>query len=628
MVIYLAGDREFHAPATTLGTSGPLSDKAAAAAELPIAAPPATAPDSSAGTVMLLRLDRLVQTLDALGFGGTYDMVFVLTRQDDPAFAGRDTHHLRPVLNRWCQARGHLFSDVLVEAAPNRLDAGGAQLIDALDPILASTDGRVVLTVSGGTPALQIATHFASFDGVQHRDQLTIVQLEEMATAQEAPPAARHTNHTPGEEPAVQRRRPTITDTMVRVVERFHEAVGRRTIETHAAALVRQLDVAGAAQLLCATPELTFHDPQTLPLAQELRARLSRQHHLEDALAAAAGALDLAELSWSQPGRNPAEALWYAAMATIDLLPAAWATERGTDRAPMIDEDTANAYNAAIAAGADPTYGALHLPLRSLQGPAGALLGAGPAALTTPGRTVPVQELWSEHWVGDHRNAALTWCSLLVALRPLRNQHAHELVSLTPDAADHLLRERSRTFDAARLQLQNDDHPTPARPVPPDRAAAVREAIGQDTPPSSQTSSRRRRPPGRFDLIATGQVDAVTDDELLGFLRHSGVRPERFAELAQRHDAAEMRHRVLRLLDEHAAVDAPPRPHGQRTEQASGDSTLDLSVSWTAPASPLRQICRQVVPELPADNPLLHLAARLHASLVDQPVLRFPATSQ
>lgn len=621
LVVFLAGDRELHRPGQTLGTSGTLDTQVAAAAELPIADPPDPDPQRrpvsvEAGTVQLLRLDRLVQALPCLGLGERFQMLFVLTDQEPGGHSVRDTLQLRPILQRWCDQRGHDYQDVVVRGRPSSLDDGGAELIAQLDPVLGVV-GEVVLVIGGGPPALQIAAHFASFQGVRHRDSLTVLQLQEVV---DSVLPADVDGPDEGSEPGVRRSRQPASDTSVQVVDRFHGLVGRRTIDTQALLLLDQLDLPGAAQLLQASAGAGLHAARVGELASDLLASLARSRPAQDPLARLHTAVDLAEVEWSRPGGSPAEAIWYAMLAVVELLPGAW-THIHPDREEIrLDEDRVNQFNRAVDRGRfDDEYTALRSTPRYLRERAAPLLTAAPGMLSLPGRSVDIAQILGDHHRGDDPAAALTWMALYIASKQLRNDHAHDLIIVEPDQAPTIMAGAAEDFAKALLVLAGDilpsDHQKPARLA--SRLAAIRAQITQDPQSAAPRSRRQRNRPGVLIEQLVTAPDKVDDAKIRALLINERSSVDRFAPLAGP-DVEVGRIRLLAAMERFEAdhVTLPDRLLSLMDPPAAGHAAaLDLHIDAERPSSRFRRTCQQVVGDLADDNRAVTLAAQLRAVL-------------
>ena len=600
LVIYLAGDRELYQPDGTVGVTGTLAEVVPHAAALPLADPPGPgAPDITSGTVSLLRLDRVSEHLADIGWGSGAEFLFVLTQQDDPRFSRRDTVHLRPLLDRWCRRRGHVYSDVVVHGPPNRLDIAAVDLLGQLDRHLANAE-RVVLVAGGGTAALQIAGHFASFEGVRHREALTIVQLEEVRAGDGM----------------------NIVDTRVRPVEQFHGVVGRRTLDQHALELLDALDLPGAAQLVRASRQAGLAGTAEWRLADELLALLARNTPASTAIDRLAVAVDLAEVEWSRPGGSHAEALWYAVLAAVELIPVAWCEQHGERALPDVDDEAVQRFNAAVADDHDPADGLPDLAMtpRYLRERALALLLAGPPRLSLPGRTVNVETTLGVACRQDDLSAAVLWLSLLAATKPLRNEHAHELVTLDHAASDTLARAASDRFHIALATLAADLLATAPDQLAArlDRCQAIRAALQSPDPAATLAhlkaeASARRGARGRrrnvLQRLAAGDL-LPEDADLDALVADPRFDPGWFAAAAAAGPAvAEATARTV------TQVEAQAEATGVLHRVAGVPHPINLSVTASAPASPFRELCGTIVEALPADNRPLGLAQALTTRL-------------
>lgn len=603
LVIYLAGDRELHAPEETLGVQGSLAVKAAAAATLPLAGPPGPPPaQPAAGHVQLLRLDRLDEALAAQGFPRPYELLFVLTDQQDPAHRDRDTRHLFDVLRRWCEARGHILSDVTVHQPANALDGAGAELIDKLDEVLGSAEGPIVLVAGGATPALQIAAHFASFQGVTHRDQVTMVQLEEWHPDDGGQPT--------GDDPP--RRRPTIADTHVRVVERFHGVIGRRTVVTQALTLLNELDLPGAAQLLRASAATGVVDHQVGEAAQRLLDRLARTHGGGDDLAMLSSAVDLAELEWSRPGGSPPLAVWYAGLAAVDLVPRARRSLLGLPDPLPVSDKQVDGFNDLVAPrGRSDVFTQLKMSGRTLKEVAEPMLCAGPDVLRLPGRDVPLNELFRGRYRGDAPAVGLVWCGLVVALKGLRNDHAHQLLAATRTEVDGSLRDASNAFLHAVSVMNGEADNHLNRPIDPDRLDRIAAQLQQPPKPSTRYAKHGGALLGR---LTRNPRLKVTDRQLIELLANPQLQPTRFRELPA---TSPVRERLRSLIDE-LREHAKQPPSGLRALLSVDDDglgPLSLKVGVGRTTSSFRRLCTILVSTLPRSNQLLALADDLRVRL-------------
>lgn len=432
MVVYLAGAREFHWPEETLGCVGELDEQVRAAAELPLADPPGRMPASVVpGHVHLLRLDRVAQSLEAIRNPKPLGFVFILTDQRDPNFGTKDTSQLTDVLRRWCEARGFVCAQEVLTQAPNRLDGGGQELIAKLDRRFTTAE-RIVLVSSGGPSALQIAAHFAAFQGTRHREDVTILQLEEV----------RLTN---AEDP-VSSRNPV--DTKVIPIQKFQRVVGQRAIEHQAAEALDRLDLQGASQLIQAARSSGLCDQSTESLAEELLKGLARQEVLPNQLEQLRGALSLAEVEWSRMAGNRAEALWYAGLAIVDLLAPAWAVanDRGNELHIRPTKRLVESFNdAARHPSKRDDWANIRMDARPLAN-ALPILSGGPETLEFPDRSIPLSTILGSRFTGQSTGQALIWLALLVTFKPLRNDHAHELIGLTLDDAHRRMQDLSEGF--------------------------------------------------------------------------------------------------------------------------------------------------------------------------------------
>ena len=622
LVVFLAGDRELHCPGRTLGTTGTLDEQVAAAAGLPIADPPDPDPQRrpvtvEAGTVQCLRLDRLAQTLPSLGFNAPFRMLFVLTDQQPSDHSVRDTVQLRPILQRWCDQRGHDYEDVVVGGRPSLLDDGGAELIAQLDPVL-GVAGDVVLVIGGGPPALQIAAHFASFQGVRHRDSLTVLQLQEVVDSV-ASAVGDGPHESPG--PAVRRTRQPASDTSVQVVDRFHGLVGRRTIDTQALLMLDQFDLPGAAQLLQASASAGLHAASIGELASDLLASLARSSPAQDPVARLNTAVDLAEVEWSRPGGSPAEAIWYAMLAVVELLPGAWSHIHPERREIRLNEDQVKQFNRAVDRGRfDDEYTALRSTPRYLRERVAPLLTAAPGVLSLPGRSVDIAQILGEHHRGDDPAASVTWMALYIASKQLRNDHAHDLIVVEPDQAPTIMAEAAEEDFARALRvLAGDILPTddqkPARLA--SRLAAIRAQITQDPQSGAPRSRRQRQRPGALIEKLVTTPEKVDDADVRPLLMDEGSSVDRFARLAGP-DVEVGRTRLLAAMERFEAdhVTLPDRLLSLIDPPAAGHAAaLDLLIDAERPASRFRRTCQQVVGDLADDNRAVTLAAQLRAEL-------------
>ena len=467
LVLYLAGTREFHRPERSLRCNGHLRQQVAAAESLPLAPPPGPVPASVAeGQVQLLRLDRVAQSLGTLELPAPVHFVFILTDQSDERFRRSDTSALAPVLDRWCRERGFGSTYEVLSAPPHQLDGAGTELIAKMDERL-SQARRVILVAGGGPAALQIAAHFAVFEGVRHRDDVTVMQLEEVRGG---PDEGQTATGFP-------------TDTRVRPIRQFHRLVGERTIEQHAAELITQLDLPGAAQLLQAAQAAGLGPTGAQTHASVLLKRLSRQQASEEPTEQLESALSLAEVEWSRPGGSRAEALWYSSLAVVDLLPSAWTASRGRDVWVGNTNELCDAYNDGVKhPRRKDEWSGLQLASRSFQA-AGPLLAAGPPVIHLPRRSLPLQELLGERHRGDLPDQTLLWAALRVTFRQLRNDNAHEMIGLSLAAAEERLRRESDRFiDSVEYLDGRGERPWPPSPTAEGEASALRRQLVSTAP--------------------------------------------------------------------------------------------------------------------------------------------------
>ena len=591
LVVFVAGDREFHRPDETLGCTGTLDEQVKRAYDLEISDLPSPPSEGLAvatpGHVQLLRLDRVAQALEDWQVPAPVGFVFVLTDQADPLYRGRDTAQLAPVLARWCRARGFAFTHEVIQEPPHRLDGGGEELITKLDERLGQVE-QVVLVVGGGPAALQTAAHFAAFQGVRHRDGVTVVQLEQIDP---------DTPQGPG-------RSCLPADTRVRPIRRFHRLVGQRTIDQQAVQLLDDLDLPGAAQLIRATEAVTPDRGTVGKLADELLTGLARQQPAETAMEQLVAAVDLAEVEWSRPGGSRAEALWYASMSVVDLLARAWADHHGNGPWPTAFRDLADTYNDALpTARRDAPWPQLSVAPRVFPEVA-PILAAGPAKLQLPRRGVNLARILGKHHTGTKPDHTRTWAALLVTYKAVRNDFAHELVGLSRKDADDRIAALSTTFMDAVRTLSGD----PGERVPEQehaRLEAVRDHLQTDVP--SAASRRRSGRQRLIDQLIEGSTEDVTDEQLYSLLR-SPLPPERFASLPPS-TASEIRERLLGLLERLLGP--------TRTAAASdfdGLGPLDLQVAVERPASRFRATLQDLLP-LPDANRLIATGSQLRDEL-------------
>ena len=597
LVVYLAGDREIHRPDICLGRAAPLAEQVPAALELDLAVPPDQGPVVAVrGQVQLLRLDRLHQQLLEQGERPPLEFLFVLTDQQDPHHARRDTRHLAPLLRRWCEKRGHVFASALVHDPPNRLDGGGVELIEQLDAHLGATS-RVILVSAGGPAALQIAAHFASFRGVRHRDSLRVIQLEEIV----------------GEpDPGVARARPQPVDTRVREVDLFHGVVGRRAIELQAISLLDQLDLPGAAQLVRAAGRAGVLSPQVQATADRLLDRLSRVTAPQTPMDAADAALDLAEVEWSRPAGSAAEALWYAALCAVDLLPAAWAAAHPERRVGRLERETVDRFNRHLGRGA---------ALRSLvlndgdAQRAAELLSAAPAEVRVEGRTLRFDQLLGADHRGDDPLAAIVWLALRSALRAQRNELAHELIGVSRQRAERTLTEISERFDAQCRALVDDGAVASQQ-----RLREVREVLAGSVDHQALPNDDGRRIPVALRQAAAGCCDEAVVDRLLELVTQPSFAADTFAVLPGGADGVVRNVLIGRVDDQLAQVERSVAAREAILEvldqgQAGSGRSLCLRIGGAEPASGLRRVLASVLPGLPPENGSLGLARELRGQL-------------
>ena len=589
-VVYLAGAREVHAPDVTLDLDARIDpvDLIEQVGDAPLVTPDELHVGLSwqeqrhrwAGKIVLLRLERTMQFVAQRWPDRRQSFLFVLTEQDDAPHAAKDTAHFRPLLHRWAADRGVDFDTVTLQGPPNRLDVA-ARLLEDLDQYLRVAE-EVVLFTSGGPAALQVVAHFASFQGVRHRDDLTVLQLEEVLEDGDQRPI----------------------DTRVRPVANFHHVIGRRTVDQQAIELIDQLDLPAAAQLVHASRQAGLIDDPSAATSQGLLRLLARELPPADAAERLAVAVDLAELEWSRPGGSRAQALWYALVTVVELLPAALPPPPGHPL-PEIDDDTVRHFNKTVtdeakrAGRASALAPGLTMAPAYLRKRALGLLLRGPTHLPLGerGRTLDLTALLGITCRDDDRPTALTWLALLVAVKPLRNEHAHDLVTIDRVTAETTIVELSKAFRHALGGFTPD--------LPPVRADAdpyrdILQVLAQPPQPLKAAARRPNRRPA-IDRIARGELP-ITYEQVAQLLTPPSASAERFAVLPN--DASGPRAQVRELIGEY-----------QRLAERRETGSLDLRIEVAAPASRFRDLCRSLVAELPATNRLVEIAGDLRRQL-------------